>query len=104
MHILSRLIQQYPNLGYLSSRIKIHHVDKSIYSTKQKKLQALLRKIRIEFGLNQAELARKLGKPQSFVSKYESGERRLDLIEIRKICETMEITLKEFVERFEDSL
>jgi transcriptional regulator with XRE-family HTH domain len=32
-------------------------------------------------GLSQAALAARLGKPQSFVAKYEGGERRLDVIE-----------------------
>ncbi|OFJ47798.1 transcriptional regulator [Janthinobacterium lividum] len=37
-------------------------------------------------GLTQTELANRLGKPQSFVSKYESGERRLDLVEFLVVC------------------
>lgn len=37
-------------------------------------------------GLTQAELAAKLGKPQSFVSKYEAGERRLDVVEFLVIA------------------
>ncbi len=40
----------------------------------------------------------------SFVSKYESGERRLDLIELREICEALKISLADFVNRFEESL
>jgi len=49
-------------------------------------------------------LAVKLGQPQSFISKYESGERRLDLLEIRQICHAVGIPLNEFVERFEKAL
>ena len=45
-------------------------------------LLRLLRDIRREASLRQVELAKRLGKPQSFVSKYESGERRLDLLDI----------------------
>lgn len=41
-----------------------------------------LRAARIEAGLTQAEVARQLRKPQSFVSKCESGERRVDVIEL----------------------
>jgi transcriptional regulator with XRE-family HTH domain len=46
-------------------------------------------------------LAKKLGKPQSFVSKYESGARRLDLLELRDVCRAMGISVGDFVRRFE---
>lgn len=66
-----------------------------------KKLHALLRQCRIEAGLDQNSLAQKLNKPQSFVSKYETGERRLDIIELRLICKYLGMTLIEFAERLE---
>jgi len=70
----------------------------------QARLQALLRELRIQAGLTQAELALKLGLPQSFISKYESGERRLDLLEMRRVCAAIGVTLQEFVMRLEDVL
>lgn len=39
--------------------------------------------------LTQVEVANRLGKPQSFVSKYESGERRLDVIEFMEVCKAL---------------
>ncbi len=39
----------------------------------------------------QSEIAHRLGKPQSFVSKYESGERRLDIVEFMDICRALDI-------------
>ena len=66
-------------------------------------LQELLRQIRLEANLRQVDLAERIGRPQPYVSKYESGERRLDLFEIRGICHAVGITLAEFVRRFEDS-
>lgn len=63
-----------------------------------------MREIRTGAGLRQVDLAERLGQPQSFVSKYESGERRLDLLEVRQICEAVGIPLEEFVRRLEDSL
>jgi transcriptional regulator with XRE-family HTH domain len=58
-----------------------------------------LRGARNEVGLTQAELATRLGRPQSFVSKYESGERRLDLIELSEVCSALEISLENFLSR-----
>ena len=42
--------------------------------------------------------------PQSFVSKYESGERRLDLVEMDQVCRAIGIDLGEFVRRFEEAI
>ncbi len=79
-------------------------MDKSIFTPDQRKLQELLRQVRLGAGMRQSDLAEKLGQPQSFVSKYESGERRLDLLEMRQICAAVGISLREFVDRLEQSL
>ncbi|MBM0742567.1 helix-turn-helix transcriptional regulator [Phormidium sp. CLA17] len=42
-------------------------------------------------GLTQTEVAQHLGKPQSYVSKYESGERRLDVVEFLEVCDALSI-------------
>ena len=64
-------------------------------------LLRLLKEVRLEAGLKQEDLARRLNRPQSFVSKYESGERRLGLLELRTICLALGLSLEEFVNRFE---
>lgn len=46
---------------------------------------------RQERNFTQQEVAFRLGKPQSFVSKYESGERRLDVIEFLEVCRALDI-------------
>lgn len=51
------------------------------YATAYEQLAKLLREERQRAGLTQAALAEKLGRPQSFVAKYEAGERQLDIIE-----------------------
>ena len=51
--------------------------------------------------MRQADVAAKMGKPQSFVSNYESGERRLDLLELQTLCEVLGIKLVDFVKRFQ---
>lgn len=62
---------------------------KSIYTEQQAKLRARLRAERKKLGLTQEELAKKLGIYRTFVSKYERGERRLDVIEFFALAEAM---------------
>lgn len=64
-------------------------------------LQELLKEIRREKNLTQAEIASVLEQSQSFVSKYESGERILDLLEVRFICQRLDLSLAEFCARLE---
>ena len=54
---------------------------KSIHTERHRKLRALLVGERKAHGLTQTEVAEKLGKPPSYVAKYELGERRLDVLE-----------------------
>ncbi len=81
--------------------VNLLQMGKSLSSTESEKLAALLRSVRSESGLTQAEVAERVEQPQSFVSKYESGERRLDLVELRQICKALGISLGDFVRRFE---
>jgi transcriptional regulator with XRE-family HTH domain len=76
-------------------------VDKAIWSAGQDRLTALLRRLREEAGLRQVDVADRLGVSQSFVSKYESGERRLDLIELEQVALALETTLADLVKAFE---
>ena len=71
---------------------------------RQQVLLSLLRALREERDLRQDEVARRLGFPQSFVSKYESGERRLDLLELYDLCSVVGISMTGFVRRFEREL
>jgi transcriptional regulator with XRE-family HTH domain len=56
-------------------------IRKSVHSPEQQLLRELLIAARDRAGLTQQKLAKRLGKHQSFVAKYEGGERRLDVIE-----------------------
>lgn len=67
-------------------------------------LGQLLKVIREEKGLLQREVAERLGVPQSFVSKYESGERRIDLPELRRIATVLDVPFETLLQRFEDML
>lgn len=74
---------------------------KAIYSADQDRLTALLREFRRRASLRQVDVAARLDVPQSFVSKYETGERRLDLIELRQVCLALNSSLIELVTEFE---
>ncbi len=67
------------------------------------RLAALLRQVRQDANLTQLQLAEKIGQTQSYVSKYESGEQRLDLIELEAVCRVVGISLSDFVERYLES-
>lgn len=47
-------------------------------------------------------MADRLDLPQSFVSKYESGERRLDIVELRVVCQALGVNLTDFLGHFEE--
>lgn len=72
-------------------------------SMKKRHLSSLLRSVRTEAHLTQAQVAEKIGQTQSYISKYESGEQRLDLIELEAVCSAVGISLTEFVRRYLES-
>lgn len=57
-----------------------------LWDERRMRLAALLKDGRIAVGISQVQMAEKLGKPQSYVSKYESGERKLDFVEVVDVC------------------
>jgi transcriptional regulator with XRE-family HTH domain len=61
-------------------------VQKSVYSKRYKRLLEALKSARVAADLTQSQAAERLKKPQSFVSKCESGERRIDVIELLEYC------------------
>ncbi len=61
-------------------------MTRSVYSPAYRRLCEWLVSARLTQRLTQLEVARRLGKPQSFVSKYERGERRLDVVEVVEIA------------------
>jgi transcriptional regulator with XRE-family HTH domain len=61
-------------------------LSKSIYTHRHDKLLALLKAKRKAAGLTQSVVARRLGRPPSFVAKYEGGDRRLDVLEFLDVA------------------
>jgi len=79
-------------------------VQKFINSRAYAQFLKCLRETREKAGLTQEDLAKRLGETQSFVSKCERGERRIDIAELREFCRAMGTTLEKFVKTFERSV
>jgi transcriptional regulator with XRE-family HTH domain len=79
-------------------------LQKSVFSRSYKLFLARLREARLAAGLTQQDVARRLGQRQSFVSKCERGERRVDVIELRAFCQAFGVSLPTFVRRLEVAL
>ena len=67
----------------------------------RKILLDVLHELRKQRNLTQDQLARSMGVKQAFVSKYETGERRLDFLDLVGICDVLGISIMKFAERFE---
>ena len=59
---------------------------KSVYSARYRTLLVRLKQARLDAGLTQSQVAAALERPQSFVSKCESGERRVDAVELEALA------------------
>ncbi len=79
-------------------------VTRSLFTPAYGRLRESLVAARRARGLTQAELARVLDRPQSFVSKYERGERRLDLIELMEIAQVLRLDPGELVAEVAETL
>lgn len=79
-------------------------MQKSTFTSEYSVFRDLLRELRTQKELTQVQLSEALGMPQSFVSKYETGERRLDVIEVRALCSCLGITLSVFIKKLEARL
>lgn len=73
----------------------------SLHSDHYKAFRELLVSTREKAGLTQAQVARRLGKPQSYVSKSETGERRLDPVELVFLCRALEVSWLDFAAQLE---
>ena len=77
---------------------------KSIHDHGYAVLVEILRNARKSAGVTQVELSRRLGRPQSFVSRYEQAERRLDIMEVREICRSIGADFLRVVEALDRAL
>ena len=77
-------------------------MTKSVFTGKYEQFRLLLVAARKNARISQAQLADKLSRPQSFVSKYERGERRLDVIEFEQVAHALEIEPIRFLKKLYD--
>lgn len=73
----------------MPSSTSVEQMARSTHSPMAKKLREALRRARNEAGMTQAALAEMLDRPQSFVAKYEGGERQLDVVDLVEICDVL---------------
>lgn len=69
----------------------------SVYNDEYKKLIERLKQARLDAGLSQQVVADELNKPQSYVSKVESGDRRLDIIEVKEFAKLYKKKLEDLI-------
>ncbi|MBZ5609695.1 MAG: helix-turn-helix domain-containing protein [Acidobacteriia bacterium] len=79
-------------------------MEKSIHSASYAVFLKVLKKAREDAGLTQTELAQKIGETQTFISKCERGERRVDVVELRTVCQAFGLSLKQFVATLEKAM
>jgi len=72
-------------------------MKKTIYSIEHKRIIQQLKKARQESGLEQKKVAQLLMKTQSFVSKIESGQRRVDLVQLKDFAKIYKKPLSYFI-------
>ena len=76
-------------------------MTKSVYTHQYRRFRALLIEARKRAGLTQVELSAQLERPQSFVSKVERGERRLDVIEFLEIARVLRLDVVAFLHKLD---
>jgi len=72
-------------------------MPKSIYSKDYRNVIEKLKKARLDAGLKQSEVAQKLKKPQSYISKIERGERRIDIAELKELAKIYKKDITYFI-------
>ena len=70
---------------------------KSIHTKEYAYFVERLRKARLEAGLTQAQIAKKLRRPQSHISNVESGQQRVDVIELQRFAKIYEKSIDYFL-------
>jgi transcriptional regulator with XRE-family HTH domain len=85
-------------LGYTTIGYTIQTgMSKSIYSKEYKNIIEMLKTARLDVGMKQEDVASKLKKPQSYISKIERGERRVDAAELKELAKILKKDVSYFL-------
>jgi transcriptional regulator with XRE-family HTH domain len=79
-------------------------MGKKLYSANREIFRELLRSVRLEAELTQVALCSKLKRPQSYVSDYERGHRRLDWVAVDEVLAACNISLVAFARRYAEAV
>jgi transcriptional regulator with XRE-family HTH domain len=79
-------------------------MDKSLFTREYKIFCRLLREAREAAGISQVELAAQLKETQSEISKFERGERRLDIVQLHRWCRALKIRASDIFREFEEQV
>jgi len=74
------------------------HMPRAIYQEEHQKIVERLKQARFDVGLDQVEVAEKLGRTQSYVSKIESGQRRFDVLQLKEFAKLYKKPINYFLE------
>ena len=77
---------------------------KSLHTPEYEQFRSLLVAAREKAGLTQADVSTRLGRPQSFVAKYEGGERRLDVVEFVHVCAALNVDPQAVLKDLQDRM
>jgi len=86
-------------MGYSETGFNVSGMFKD--DIRRETLRHELREARLRAGLRQLDVALQLGKPQSYVAKVESGERRIDLIEALDLCQVVSLDPKVLIKKLD---
>ena len=84
--------------------IRTQVMEKSIHSEEYAIFARRLKEARLAAGLKQTELAARLLKPHSYISRIENRQIRVDVIELRQICRAVGVSFRQFISNLEDEL
>ena len=79
-------------------------LSKSLYTDRWEQLLKILKRLRVEKGLTQVQLAAQLDRPQSLIAKIESGERKLDVCQFLDYMEALDASAEEVVREMGQSV
>lgn len=83
----------------MGKQLILHCMKRSIWHQDYVTLRSALKEMQLQQNLIQAQLPNKLKKPQSFLAKYECGDRNLDFIEVLNVCDGCHSSVLSLIKR-----